>query len=456
MPPIPTPTQTLLARLSTLSESNKATQQLIQRLAKLDFQPGTVSAGSEDGDARVELSSEIHDNLKQLDEEFEILRLEVEDVVQPLQRSLNRDSARRRDSARDAEKGRLAVLLARVEEDLKSSRTQFRKAQLAAKRNADRAKLKERELLFSSLQSDSPSTPPSNHRRRIANSNLTEQEVLAGAASDITAALRRTQALMQSELSRSRFAQETLEQSTAALQELGEKYTDLNTLLSKSRTLVTTLLKSQKSYTWYLETTLYILITTVIWLIFRRWLYGPITWFVVWPLKLVFRVAFAVIPSAGVAKSPSSSSLAYPEQPSTSLIVKPSATDKPPKFAQDHRPAYVPVGAGGRAYQKDPNLRESLSEKVGRMAEQSQAAEHPQLKEERQEGQEREQQKEQVVRGDGTVLPERGNDRPVNPKKKMWDESVEGPKHENAERERKKAEEAAAGSGGARRKRDEL
>jgi len=108
---------------------------------------------------------------------------------------------------------------------------------------------------------------------------------------------------MQSELSRSRFAQETLEQSTAALGDLGEKYSDLNSLLASSRTLVTTLLKSQKSDTWYLETTFYILITTLIWLVFRRWLYGPISWFIIWPLKLLFRIAFAVAPiGASAAK----------------------------------------------------------------------------------------------------------------------------------------------------------
>lgn len=273
---------------------------------------------------------------------------------------------------------------------------------------------------------------------------------------------------MQSELSRSRFAQETLEQSTAALQELGEKYTDLTTLLSKSRTLVTTLLKSQKSDTWYLETTLYILLTTVIWLIFRRWLYGPISWFVVWPLKLVFRIVFAVAPAAGVASSSSSSSLSSPsiavqEQPSTSLIVKPSASGRPPKFAPNHQPAYVPVGGGGRGYHNgpsDPSQRESLSEKVGRMAERSG---HPQLQEQGKKGGNggQEGEKEQVVRGDGTVLPERGSDRPVNPKKKMWDEGVEEKKHEEAERERERVEKekeaAAAGDGGgARRKRDEL
>ena len=118
-----------------------------------------------------------------------------------------------------------------------SSRAQYRKAQLAAKHNADRAKLKERELLFSNLQSGT-STPSSTYRQRKQQQGLSEGEVVAQASSDVTAALRRTHQLMKDELSRSRFAQETLEQSTAALENLGEQYQDLNTLLANSKNLV--------------------------------------------------------------------------------------------------------------------------------------------------------------------------------------------------------------------------
>jgi protein transport protein SEC20 len=255
---------------------------------------------------------------------------------------------------------------------------------------------------------------------------------------------------MQSELSRSRFAQETLEQSTAALADLGEKYTDLNTLLSKSRSLVTTLLKSQKSDTWYLETTLYILITTVIWLIFRRWLYGPITWFIVWPLKLLFKVLFAVIPATGAA----SSTLSIPtaQQPSTSLIVQPSATDRPPKRVvnTNQPPPYVRVGGGGRGYWQDPSPPGGLSEEVRRMAEQSQQTQdHPQLREHHH----AEGESGPVVRGDGTVLPDRPSDRPVNPKKKVWDEDVESAKHAEVEAEKSQTEQPRSSG---IRKRDEL
>lgn len=252
---------------------------------------------------------------------------------------------------------------------------------------------------------------------------------------------------MQGELSRSRFAQETLEQSTAALADLGEKYSDLNTLLANSRTLVTTLLKSTKSDTWYLETTFYILTTTIVWLIFRRWLYGPLTWFLIWPLKLFFRIVFGVVGlGTATTAAANSSSPAVPSESSTSLIVKPSATGGAPRRNSDPNAPppqnYIRVGGGGRGYyQGDPSPPESLSQEVGKMAEKTQQQEqaqqqeevpdHPQLRAQRQQPDE----EGPVVRGDGTVLKE--SDKPRNAKKKMWEEDVERAKYEQGQRRKR-------------------
>ncbi|CAA9964521.1 Sec20 domain containing protein [Pyrenophora teres f. maculata] len=447
MAPIPSTTQALTTRLNTLSESNKAIGQLIQRLAKLDFQPGSQPLDATDeGDVRLELSAEIHESLKGLEEELEFLRQEVEDVT--LQGTL---SGRRRNSTKDNERSRLAVLLARLTEDLRLSRSQYRKAQLTAKHNADRAKLKERELLFSNLQSGS-STPSSTYRQRKQQQGISEGEIVAQASSDVTTALRRTHQLMQEELSRSRFAQETLEQSSAALEDLGEKYSDLNTLLANSRSLVTTLVKSTKTDTWYLETTFYILITTVIWLIFRRWLYGPLTWFLIWPVKLVFRVLFAVLPF-GVASSATTSSVAVSSS-SRTLIVQPSAAGGIPRRQPNAEPHYIPAGRGGgaRIHEHDPSPPNSYSQKVGKMAEQNQQQQQQQAEEVPDHPQFRKQNKQEedegpVTLGDGTVLRE--SDKPRNPKKKMWEEDVESKKFEEAQKEKQEA-------GGEEMKRDEL
>jgi protein transport protein SEC20 len=258
---------------------------------------------------------------------------------------------------------------------------------------------------------------------------------------------------MSDELSRSRFAQETLQQSTAALEDLGEKYSDLNTLLANSKNLVSTLLKSTKSDTWYLETTFYILATTIIWLIFRRWIYGPLTWFIIWPLKLTFRILFAVLPFGASAAAKSNAAVS----PSTTLIVQPSATGGIPLRERGAQPFYIPVGRGGHrgpVPSQDPSPQGSYSQSVGQMAAQNQqqqqqdqeeVPDHPQFRK-----QVREEDDGPVTLGDGTVLKE--SDKPRNPKKKMWDEGVETAKREQAQQQGEQHQDGGA----QRRKRDEL
>lgn len=82
------------------------------------------------------------------------------------------------------------------------TRGDFRNAQLQAKKNAEVAKRKERDLLFSKS--------PEAESRKIPTEKLTQDELMRNASSDVTSALRRTHQLMQAELSRSQFAQETL------------------------------------------------------------------------------------------------------------------------------------------------------------------------------------------------------------------------------------------------------
>lgn len=82
------------------------------------------------------------------------------------------------------------------------TRGDFRNAQLQAKRNAEIARRKERELLLSRSESV--------ERRNPAKEKLTQDDIVKNASRDVTTALRRTHHLMQAELSRSQFAQETL------------------------------------------------------------------------------------------------------------------------------------------------------------------------------------------------------------------------------------------------------
>ena len=109
-------TQALNARLTSLFESLKQTQQLITRLSKFPAQPGASPPNPDEGDARVELSAEIHQSLKEQEEDFEILRQEVEDQTNTSSWS---SSARRRDSGKDNQRIDLAAQVTRLGEDLK-------------------------------------------------------------------------------------------------------------------------------------------------------------------------------------------------------------------------------------------------------------------------------------------------------------------------------------------------
>ncbi|KAI4730801.1 hypothetical protein E4T49_01151 [Aureobasidium sp. EXF-10728] len=450
--------QSLLDTLSQLSDNIKLTFQLIGRLSKLSFQPGSTPLQG-DGDVRVELAHDIRDALKQHDDTLDTVRQEIEDVVE-----FGTYSQRRRDSLKDRERARIAAQLARLDEDLKqyvqlpthtscqscthsssSARSQFRAAQLSSKRASEAAKQKEREILFASLQQplepdSTSSTPDPFAARRPQPKQLTQDELLINASTDVTSALRRTHNLLTSELSRSRFAQETLDQSTAALADLGERYTDLDSLLNNSKNLLGTLVRSQKSDTWYLETAFYILVTTICWLVFRRLIYGPAWWFIWLPFKFLLLkpvyLLFGILgitggSSAAVAVSSVSSSVSI--QPS--IRIQPSASGDRPTFRRgmDQRPAnVVPVGGGGAkagvdGRPQDPSPEGSMSQSIGQMAEASREQPVPQ-KEEPQE------QKQPQRRGDGTILQERG-DIPRNPKKKVWEEDVEAAKHQMRKRD---------------------
>ena len=109
-------TQALNARLIPLFESLKQTQQLITQLSKSPAQPGSSSSNPDEGDARLELGAEIHQSLKEQEEDFELLRQEVEDQTNTSSWS---SSARRRDSAKDGERTDLAAQVTRLGEDLK-------------------------------------------------------------------------------------------------------------------------------------------------------------------------------------------------------------------------------------------------------------------------------------------------------------------------------------------------
>jgi len=448
-------TTQLFQQFQQLSETLKATNALITRLSKLTFQPGSEPLDSENS-VRIELAQDIHDSLKQLEEDLELLKQEADDL------SSVSAAHKRRDSVQDRDRARLSAQVARLGEDLRHSRGHFRRAQLTAKRASEAAKKKERELVFASIQSapdptssDANGTQPDlfvGRRLKTQPKQLSKEEQEAQASSDVTAALRRTHNLLSTELSRSRFAQETFDQSTAALSELGEHYSNLDTILTNSRNLLGTLLRSQKSDTWYLETAFYILLATLCWLFFRRVLYGP---FVKLPLFfwnillflgkwIILRPIWFFLTLTGVittrpATTAARNSAALPSSSRPPLIVQPSAKGGVPKFAMSDRTGMgkgggIPAGAGGGGAKQgmDPGLQGKMSEQIAKMHEQS--SEQATQAAGQNEAREAEAGKELPKRADGTVLQERG-DVPRNPKKKMFEADVEDAKQEGRKRD---------------------
>jgi protein transport protein SEC20 len=288
----------LASRLRTLHETTASIQDLITRLATIKFPPGAVPLGTpKDTDVIAELSAEIHESIKEQNEDLDELEQDVRDLP-----------GGRKGSDIEAEKLRLLERCSHARVEIKASRSKFRQAQITAQKNLQLSQRAERALLLASLKAPPPSevqngtdsgraTPIS--RRRTPAPESKEDKVVA-AASDVTAALRRTHALMASELSRSQFAHDTLQESTKALESLTESYYSLDSILANSRSLVSTLITSQKSDTWYLESAFYILAVTLGWLIFRRFIYGPAWWFIWLPLKLFYNAWMGVFAAIGL------------------------------------------------------------------------------------------------------------------------------------------------------------
>jgi protein transport protein SEC20 len=67
-------------RLKALQESNIQLKDLIDRLANLKFQPGSIPLEEEEDNAKAELTAEIHQIIKDQEEDLEVLQEDVIDL----------------------------------------------------------------------------------------------------------------------------------------------------------------------------------------------------------------------------------------------------------------------------------------------------------------------------------------------------------------------------------------
>jgi hypothetical protein len=290
---------TLTRKLQLLHDNLKTTLSQIQRLQSL---PPT----STDSD-RLDLANDIHASLKEHEDTLELLRQELDDDAPPV--------TRRTVTSANAENERNADQIARLHEDLRSARAKFRRAQLQAKRSADNSKLKEREALFkrSNAADESGSTPAPGHGRRPGQERLTKEDIERQATEDVTRALRRTHNAMTANIGQSQATQQALDETQEMLRGLAETYGGTGDMLRNSRALVGSLVRSNKSDTWYLQTSFYLMGITIGWLVFRRILYGPLWWLVWLPVKLLWSlmaVGMGAVAGGGGAAGNGSLSLA--------------------------------------------------------------------------------------------------------------------------------------------------
>lgn len=311
---------------------------------------------------------------------------------------------------------------------LYSYEKEYRRAYLSSQKNLETAQKQERELLLQSYmepRTNTSSPVPSQHRRK-QQMELSKEEKEINASSDVTRALRRTHDMMAAELSRSQFAQETLNESTAALANLSESYNTLDSLLSSSRNLLGTLLRSQKSDTWYLETAFYVLAVTIAWLIFRRLLYGPLWWLMWFPMKIFIRSWIGVFTAMGLFGGSSVTVSSVIAGAGRETLMHNSGTRNPQATISGMRAPSVNVGGGGRGAPMRPtdeprrsvseSSGESVSEQVGRVIDESQndpVPDHGQV--------------------DGNTEG-KTEDKP-NPKKRMWEEEKEAVKEEQRKKD---------------------
>lgn len=192
-----------------------------------------------------------------------------------------------------------------------SCRASFHRAQLTGKRSLEAARRLERELLLQSYTraastpsrsgANSPAPPagPAPRRRQTHKATGGYGDPLVAASSDLTVSLRRAHQAVTDELSRSIAVHEALHESTLKMKALGSNYSRMDDMLRSSRDLVGVLLKSTKTDTWYLQTTFYMLLATLSWLVFRRFMYGPLWWLVWLPVRLAFRTGSTAVGLAG-------------------------------------------------------------------------------------------------------------------------------------------------------------
>ena len=116
--------QQIFVRVDALQTSIKETLQLIQRLATLHPDDSDTNSQEALGDTyRADLAAEIHDGLKQHEEEFEMIQQDTEDIVgvasHDTRSRRSGNHVTKRDQERERESAELLARTSKLSEDLR-------------------------------------------------------------------------------------------------------------------------------------------------------------------------------------------------------------------------------------------------------------------------------------------------------------------------------------------------
>ncbi|KAK5062569.1 hypothetical protein LTR84_004642 [Exophiala bonariae] len=338
----------LTHRLQAIEQNYKQISALVQELKTFSVTDETTD------ERRLELATDIHERLKEWEDTLEILKQEVEDDSITAKRRPLASSPR---PDRETEHEHNADLLARLQEDLKSARANFRRAQLHAKQESDAFKRQSREMLFSSRKASVEQGDSA--RKASKHEKLTQDEIALRAADDVTRALTRVYNQMEGELAQSQFAQQTLDESQNALKALDESYSGTTNLVKSSRGLIGQLVRSSKSDSWYLRSAWYMLIATISWLFFRRILYGPILLFIYYPIRIMW-FTLSSVSTIMLGKSPTHAGNRAPPKPTLSVSMPVAGVSKQ---SAGRPPLSIELPAKGGGWDR-PVVRERGEEQV--------------------------------------------------------------------------------------------
>lgn len=160
------------------------------------------------------------------------------------------------------------------------AKSNFRKAQIQSKKNAESSRKAERELLFGNRDND---------MKKNKDVNKSMDERVIDKSEDITATLRRVHQMAQGEVIKSSLNIEELEQSTKSLLQLEKKYTSFDVILNGSQRLVRHLEEADRWDRIYMLAALSFLGAVLLWILWRRIFKAP-AMLILWSLSKALHI----------------------------------------------------------------------------------------------------------------------------------------------------------------------